>query len=109
MKSENRNPLGADQMAVSMAGGAVGANLGFRRNHLVASRAEMAAIARGENAVLRRARIFNGFEPDHRNGLSPIGGFSAGACRPVEMLSLGVWEKRLAKRQARQAEGWETV
>jgi hypothetical protein len=100
----NQNPLGADLMAVSMAGGAVGANLGFRRNHLVASCAEMASIARGEDAVLRRARIFNGFEPDHQNGLSPIGGFSAEACRPVEMLSLGQWDDSLRRAVRRHQE-----
>jgi hypothetical protein len=98
MKDQNLN--GADGMALAMRGGAVGANLGFRRNWQLCSQEELAAIRQGEEAVARLARIQNGMEPDHRNGFGP--GHLRSQCRPVRH---GDWEARKARVLARaQAE-----
>lgn len=56
----------------------VGANLGFRVAAENCSRAELAALRVGEDAELRRGRIFNGKEPGLQNGYGP--GFSRAEC-----------------------------
>lgn len=53
----------------------VGANLGFRKHWKNCTKAELKALEVGENATLRRARIFNGLDPAYQNGPCPRLGF----------------------------------